>query len=91
MTVRVIFHEDTDSLEEVYRITNNLSARTPIPEQWGFAAWNEFRDREGNTVELPGEQYRCTIHTFQPKRQDDQLVLTMGHELLHCIYGSYHN
>ena len=91
MTVRVVFHEDTDSLEEAYRITNNLSARTPIPEQWGFAARNEFRDREGNTVELPGEQYRCTIHTFQPKRQDDQLVLTMGHELLHCIYGSYHN
>jgi hypothetical protein len=91
MTVRVVFHEDTDSLEEAYRITNNLSTRTPIPEQWGFAAWNEFRDREGNTVEIPGEQYRCTIHTFKPKRQDDQLVLTMGHELLHCIYGSYHN
>jgi hypothetical protein len=89
--VRVIFHENNSSLEEAYRIANNLDSRTPIPEQWGFAQWNEFRDRDGNTVNIPGEQYQCTIHTFQPKRQDDQLVRTMGHELLHCIYGSYHN
>ena len=91
INVKVIFHENSDSLEEAYRVINKLSDRTPVPEQWGFAAWNEFLDRNGNPVNLPEQQYQCTIHTFQPKRQNDQLVLTLGHELLHCVYGSYHN
>jgi hypothetical protein len=89
--IRVIFHETSDSLEEAYRLANKLPERTPVPEQWGFAAWNEWRDRQGNSIDNPDEQYRCTIHAFQPTRQTDQRVLTLGHELLHCVYGSYHD
>jgi hypothetical protein len=88
--IRVVLHPDGNSLEEAYREVNNLPARTPVPEQWGFAAWNEWRDRDGNPVDNPGEQYWCIIHAIEPKRQADQRVLTLGHELLHCIYGSFH-
>lgn len=91
INIKVIFHENGNELEEAYRIANNLPEKTMVPEQWGFAQWNEFLDKDGNSVTLPGQQYQCTIHTFKPKRQNDQIVLTMGHELLHCVYGSYHN
>lgn len=91
INIKVIFHENGIELEEAYRMANNLPERTIVPEQWGFAQWNEFLDEDGNSIALPGQQYQCTIHTFKPKRQNDQLVLTLGHELLHCVYGSYHN
>ena len=91
INIKVIFHENGIELEEAYRIANNLPERTLVPEQWGFAQWNEFLDKDGNSIALSGQQYQCTIHTFKPKRQNEQLVLTLGHELLHCVYGSYHN
>jgi len=90
ITVRVIFHENRESLEEAYRTINLLEDNIPIPEQWGFAKWNEWRDRQGNYIEPLVAELKCEIHTFRPKNQDDQLVLTMGHELLHCVHGSYH-
>lgn len=89
--VRVIFHDTTDSLEEAYRVAHNLNNRVPVPEQWGFARWNEWRDSDGNYVEPPDAEYWCTIHTFRPRRQNDQHVTTLGHELLHCVYGSFHD
>jgi hypothetical protein len=92
--IRVIFHETQVSLEEAYRIANNLPSRTPVPEQWGFAAWNQWRDpRTGNFIDIipPGQEYWCNIHAFRPKNQADQRVLTLGHELLHCVYGSFHD
>jgi hypothetical protein len=89
--IRVVLHPNGNSLEEAYREVNNLPARAPVPEHWGFAAWNEWRDSDGNSVDNPGEQYWCVIHAVEPKRQTDQRVLTLGHELLHCIYGSFHD
>ena len=68
---------------------NNLDSNAEVPDQWGFAAWSEQRTPDGILIET--DKNSCVIHTFQPKRQNDQLVRTMGHELLHCIYGSYHN
>jgi hypothetical protein len=91
ITITVIFHENGNSLEEAYRQVNGLSNRIPVPEHWGFAEWNQFMNSNGNIIEQTNQANRCTIHTFRPRRQDDQFVLTMGHELLHCVYGSYHN
>jgi hypothetical protein len=90
ITIKVIFHETRQSLEDAYRIANRLDKNEPIPEQWGFARWNSWIDANGNYVDLPGGPYNCVIHTFRPKNVDDQSVLTMGHELLHCVYGTYH-
>ena len=89
ITLKVIFHDTKASLEDVYREMNNLDSNAEVPDQWGFAAWNEQRSFDGTL--LASTNNICTVHTFQPKRQNDQLVRTMGHELLHCIYGSYHN
>ncbi len=47
------------------------------PNLRGFAGWN----RENNY---------CEIHSLRPKTIDDDKTLTLGHELLHCIHGSYH-
>lgn len=32
----------------------------------------------------------CHVFTMAPKYVDDQKVTTLGHEVLHCIYGKYH-
>ena len=32
----------------------------------------------------------CHVFTMAPKYVDDQNVTTLGHEVLHCIYGKYH-
>lgn len=36
------------------------------------------------------EPYRCEIHIKPPTRIDDDDTLTLGHEMAHCLYGSYH-
>jgi hypothetical protein len=90
ISVQVIFHDNRASLEEAYRVSNNLASTDPVPEQWGFSVWNMWLDADGNQVDLPGRDYRCTVHSFHPKSIDDQHVRTLGHELLHCVYGSYH-
>lgn len=88
LNIRVIFYDTKSDLAEAYREVNQLPANAEVPDQWGFAAWNEQRTPEGTLID--SENKMCVIHTFQPKRQNDRLVLTMGHELLHCVYGSYH-
>lgn len=49
-------------------------------EREGFAVW-------ANPGKMP---YWCEIHVLEPIWIDDENTLTMGHELAHCIYGSYH-
>lgn len=90
ISITLIFYPNKSSLDDAYRIANKLHKNDPVPDQWGFAEWNEMRDADGNLLELPKEQYACVVHTYQPQRQNDRYVLTMGHELLHCVYGSYH-
>ena len=34
--------------------------------------------------------YQCEIHSVRPSRIDDTHTTTLGHELLHCLQGSYH-
>ena len=91
ISIKVIFHESNKSLEDAYRIANNLSDNVPVPDQWGFAQWNQWADRDGNLIDLPDQPYWCTIHVMKPKRQNDRPVLALGHEMMHCLYGSYHD
>lgn len=44
----------------------------------GWSAW----DRE--------EPYQCEIHIKPPDKIDDDDMLTLGHEMSHCLYGSFH-
>jgi len=51
----------------------------------GFALWYEFPNGKPED-----ELYTCEIHIARPGRVDDTHTLTLGHEMLHCVYGSYH-
>lgn len=88
--IRVTFHPTKSSLDDAYRAVNNLPKDAAVPDQLGFANWNEWIDANNNLVSVQNQQYTCNIHTFKPAYQDDDRVLTMGHELLHCVYGKYH-
>jgi hypothetical protein len=44
----------------------------------GWAAWDRL------------EPYQCEIHIKPPDKIDDDDTLTLGHEMSHCLYGSYH-
>lgn len=45
---------------------------------------------------LKGQAYLlddvCDIKVYEPRtlREDDEFALTLGHELMHCLYGNYH-
>lgn len=43
----------------------------------GFAVWSP-------------EDRVCDIYYVRPSKVDDDNMLTMGHELAHCIYGEFH-
>ena len=36
------------------------------------------------------QQGRCLVYQLKPSRVDDDATLTLGHEILHCVYGKYH-
>lgn len=47
----------------------------------GFAVWSKA-----------GEPPACTVHVVKPKHLDDaNRFETWGHEVLHCVYGRYHD
>ena len=33
---------------------------------------------------------QCTVYHVTPKYTDDERMVTLGHEVAHCIYGSFH-
>ena len=33
---------------------------------------------------------RCTIYAYEPKMEGDENMVTLGHEMLHCFRGDYH-
>jgi hypothetical protein len=52
--------------------------RNKVDNSLGWAAWD---------LQAP---YQCEIHIKPPDKIDDDDVLTLGHEMAHCLYGSYH-
>jgi hypothetical protein len=53
-------------------------AREDRPEVYGWSTW--YIDGKG----------RCEIHVIKPDHLHTKPVETWGHELMHCVYGSYH-
>lgn len=45
---------------------------------YGWAAWSTSQ---------PGQ---CEIHVVKPTHQESKEFETWGHELAHCVYGSWH-
>lgn len=82
--VTVYFYDDNTVIRQQYALTNNISYRNTSPDLQGFAIWHEWSTEPANV------QYECVIHTLRPRRIDDRNTTTLGHEMLHCLYGSYH-
>lgn len=86
--VTVHFYDSTKDLENIYALTHNLTRYGDSGILMGFAVWKEWFDN-GVRVEFP-DKYECVIYSRRPKSIDDKYVTTLGHEMLHCIYGAYH-
>lgn len=37
------------------------------------------------------DDYRCDIFITEPRRVEGETTKTLGHEMLHCLYGEVHN
>ena len=81
VTVKTVKNE-----QELKKIYKELTGNNNPPDQYGFAQWNELADLSNGDVENPN----CQIYIIQPNRKDDNNILTLGHEMAHCIWGSYH-
>lgn len=87
--ITVYFYPNNSAVTTEYRIRHNIPRTNPFPGVEGFAIWPEWIGEDGNRIEKTDE-LECEIHSVRPKTVDDNATLTLGHELLHCLYGSYH-
>jgi hypothetical protein len=85
----VYFYDSVEDVQRKYREIHDVPRDQKIG-QVGFARWAEYRDAQGRPVENGDEPLTCEIHTVRPQQIDDSATLTLGHEMLHCVIGSYH-
>jgi len=88
----VVFHGDLAALQQEYRRTHPNSPHSKVNGLTGFATWNEVKNPGPfpNATLLGNSPATCVVHTTRPRKVDDKSTLVLGHELLHCINGSYH-
>jgi hypothetical protein len=72
--IKVVVHP---SFADVNRAYDKYSG-VDMPEVYGWSGWSK---------DLPGQ---CEIHVTKPRFLGTHVVETWGHELMHCVYGSYH-
>lgn len=53
-------------------------------------AWEYEKGIQGQALYSPNDN-KCEIVIYKPKRVDDEATLTLGHELMQCLYGDYHD
>ena len=89
--VTVYFYDNLKQVTDKYRELHDIDADLEIATRKGFAIWPEWRNKDNEPIDPPeGSILDCEIHTVRPKSVNDDATLTLGHELLHCLYGSYH-
>jgi hypothetical protein len=78
--VVVIEHASYEELQQAF-VERNARYGVDIPPfgQVGWSAWS---------TDPP---YQCEVHVVAPKYIDDEETLTLGHEMAHCLYGSFHD
>ena len=52
--------------------------------------WKFKEGMQGQALYSPSDN-KCEIVIYEPKGIDDEATLTLGHELMHCLYGDYHD
>lgn len=80
LKITVTWHENERELNQAFFKYHRKQRNNSRVHRKGFAIWAN-----------PGRQpYWCSIHTLKPTKIDDDIMLTMGHELTHCLIGTYH-
>jgi hypothetical protein len=87
--VVVTFYENSAEVTKKYRELHDVPRNVEIAQRMGFSMWPEWMTEDGQTVDVNDKLF-CNIHTVEPNFVDDEATLTLGHEMLHCLYGSYH-
>lgn len=72
--IKVIIHDSYHDVNIAYR---EMFPNRPTAKKLGWAGWNE-----AGTL--------CQIHVVDFKDAKDPVLNTWGHELGHCVYGSWH-
>lgn len=85
--INVVTHLNLNELNEAYdqRIKENGLERNPS-RKLGWSGWSMRENR------IDGGFY-CEIHiAFDPTSPHitEQQAVTLGHEMFHCLYGTYH-
>lgn len=86
ITLTVEFVDTTGELDRRYRDVTGLQSP---PDQTGFAQWNEAFDAEGNPIDV--DNPNCQVYTLKPESLNGEQFTVLGHEILHCIWGNYHD
>ena len=70
-------------VDDVQAVCQNLAGRKEVFAIRGCSKWNDT-DRAGQRV--------CTIYVPTPRTETDtQTFATLGHELMHCFDGNWHD
>ena len=70
-------------VDDVQAVCQNLAGRKEVFAIRGCSKWNDT-DRSGQRV--------CTIYVPIPRNETDtQTFATLGHELMHCFDGNWHD
>lgn len=80
IAVVIVIHKDYSDLVRAWDRENPSEKIEPGYQLEGFANFARRTDGTGD----------CEVHITQPDWVDDDVTLTLGHEMLHCMYGLYH-
>ena len=70
-------------VDDIQAVCQNLAGRKEVFAIRGCSKWNDS-DRAGQRV--------CTIYVPTPRTETDtQTFATLGHELMHCFDGNWHD
>lgn len=79
--ITVIWHKNQQAVDKAYVEEFGRERNESAINRLGFAVW-------ANPSRRP---YWCKIHAVKPTRvKNDEKMDTLGHELLHCVIGTFH-
>lgn len=83
--------ETFDRTGEVIYLTVNLydNQSDMVRDINEFLGYEVDPDHLGISIYSPDDN-QCMVFSLKPRYVDDERTLTLGHEILHCIYGEVH-
>jgi hypothetical protein len=76
-----VYWAQTDAELREYWQQRTGNPASQAPNQWGFAQWNQ---------NAPVGEYWCDVFVLQPRGANDRRMDSLGHEVAHCVWGSWH-